>query len=111
MDKDEKIYRMHADLCKLLANPTRIKILEEIKDEEKSVSEIASAIDVRQPTTSQHLAELRKRGIITGRKEGTHVYYKLTHPKIIKACELVREVVFEKLSKDRELSKGSDLNG
>lgn len=101
--KEERIYSLHADLCQMLANPTRLKILEELRDGEKTVSELVSAVEVRQANLSQHLAELRKRKLVRGRREGANVYYKITYPKIVKACNLIREVVFEQLSESKEL--------
>lgn len=109
-DKDDRIYQLHADLCQMLSNPTRIKILEELKEGEKTVSELVSAIGVRQANLSQHLAELRNRKIVRDRREGSNVYYEIAYPKLTKACNLVREVVFEQLSENKDLLKRDEKN-
>lgn len=109
-DKREKIHQFHADLCKMLSNPTRLKILERLRDEERTVGELVEDIDVRQANLSQHLAELRKRNLVESRREGTNVYYNIAHPKIVKACDLVREVVFEQLEETKELVEGGEQN-
>lgn len=103
MNNKDEIYRLHADLCQMLSNPTRLKILEKLKDEEKTVSELVDEIGVRQANLSQHLAELRKRDLVENRREGSNVYYKVAYPKVVEACNLVREVVFEQLSQTKEL--------
>ncbi|KXB00493.1 hypothetical protein AKJ47_01510 [candidate division MSBL1 archaeon SCGC-AAA261G05] len=106
MVKEEEIYQQHADLCKMLSNPIRLKILNQLREGEKPVGEITTSIGARQPTISQHLGTLRRLGLVDSRKEGTNVYYKISHPKIMKACDLIREVIFEQISKQQELGKG-----
>lgn len=108
--KEEKIFKMHADLCKMLSNPTRLEIIEELRDEEKSVSELVSTVGVRQANISQHLGELRKRNLVESRRDGTKVYYKIAYPKILEACDKVREVLFEQLSEKQELVNEKDQN-
>lgn len=101
-DKEE-IYKIHADLCQMLSNPIRLKILEELKEGEKTVSELVSKVNVRQANLSQHLAELRKRNLVKDRREGANIYYKVAYPEVVEACNLMREVVFKQLSEKQEL--------
>lgn len=107
-EKEERMYELHADLCKMLSNPKRLKIIENLKDREKTVSELVSNVGVRQANLSQHLAELRKRDLVETRKEGANVYYKIANPKIVKACDLVREVLLEQLSENQDLIEGNE---
>lgn len=102
---DRRIYSLHAEICKTLSNPTRLEILNRLRDSEKSVGELASLIGARQANISQHLAVLRRRGIVTTRKEGANIYYKIANPKIIKACDIIREVLFEQLAESEKLTK------
>lgn len=92
---DERIYKLHAELCKTLANPTRLKILSLLRDGEKSVSELTAVTGVRQATISQHLAVLRQRGVVSTRKDGANIFYKIANPKMVEACDIIREVLFE----------------
>lgn len=101
-DKEE-IYKIHADLCQMLSNPTRLRILEELEEEEKTVSELVSKVGVRQANLSQHLAELRKRNLVENRRDGANVYYKVAYPEVVEACNLMREVVYKQLSNGQEL--------
>lgn len=102
---DRRIYQLHAELCKTLANPTRLKILSLLRDGEKSVGELTVLTGIRQATISQHLAVLRQRGVVSTKKEGVNIYYKITTPKIIKACDIIREVLFEQISEMEKLAK------
>jgi len=96
---------LHAELCKTLSNPTRLKILNLLRGGEKSVSELTSLTGVRQAGVSQHLAVLRQRTIVVTRKEGANTYYRIANPKIIKACDIIREVLFEQLAEMEKLAK------
>jgi DNA-binding transcriptional ArsR family regulator len=61
---------------------TRLQILEKIKEQEKTVSQIVDEIGGNQSNISQHLACLKGCGIIIGRQEGKYVYYSLSNPQI-----------------------------
>ena len=103
--KDLRILRMHAELCKTLANPIRLELLGLLRDGGRSVSELTVLTGVAQATVSQHLAVLRQRGVVSTRKEGVNVHYEITNPKMIKACDLIREVLFEQLAEMEKLAK------
>ena len=106
MDESEtakEIYRLHAGLCKTLADPTRLEILNLLKDEEKSVGELVTLTGVRQATMSQHLAVLRQRGVVLTRKDGATIYYSIKNPKIIEAYEIIKAVLFEQINEMKKL--------
>src|SRR3990170_3997668 len=102
--RDKRIFQLHAELCKTLANPIRLEILSLLRDGKKSVSELAVLTGVRQATVSQHLAVLRQRGVVSTRREGINVYYDVANPKITRACDLMREVLFEHIASMNEIS-------
>jgi ArsR family transcriptional regulator len=101
---EKKVFQMHAEICKTLSNPIRLEILSKLRDGKKSVNEIASLTGVRQATVSQHLAVLRQRGVVSARREGINVYYDVANPKITRACDLMREVLFEHIASMNEIS-------
>jgi DNA-binding transcriptional ArsR family regulator len=101
---EKKIFQLHAEICKTLSNPIRLEILSKLREGAKSVSEIASLTGVRQATVSQHLAVLRQRGVVSTRREGINVYYEVANPKITRACDLMREVLFEHIASMNEIS-------
>ncbi len=100
---DERIHKMHAEMCQMLSNPTRLRILEQLCDEEKTVSELVEAIGVSQSNISQHLSQLRKKRLVGSKRDGSHVYYHLTYPKIMDACKTVREVLFDQMNESKRL--------
>ena len=107
MKEDEvknEVLKLQAELCKSLSEPKRLSIIQELRGGERAVSELAEILGIKQSNTSQHLSILRKIGIISPRKEGNMVYYKLVNPKIGEACDLVHEVIAEQLSKSQKLS-------
>lgn len=82
--KDSKeYYKKCSEVFKILSNPKRLQIMNEIKDKEVTVGEISKAICSRKSNTSQHLAYLRYAGIVVARRSGKNIYYKLADPRII----------------------------
>ncbi len=67
-----------SDLLKALSNRHRLLIICQLVDHEKSVGELAEALGLRDSTVSQHLALLRKDGLVTARREGQTIYYSIT---------------------------------
>ena len=102
--RDKRIFQLHAELCKTLANPIRLEILSLLRDGKKSVSELAVLTGVRQATVSQHLAVLRQRGVVSTRREGINVYYDVANPKVTIACDIIRQVLFEYITSMKEMS-------
>src|SRR3989337_1834200 len=102
---DKRIFQMHAEICKTLSSPIRLEILTNLRDGKKSVNEIAALTGVRQATVSQHLAVLRQRGVVSTKREGINVYYEVANPKITQACDMIREVLFEHITKMNEISQ------
>jgi ArsR family transcriptional regulator len=94
---DRQLYKLHAGICHTLANPKRLEIIDKLRDQELSVTELAEALEIGQANLSQHLSLMRQRGIVTTRREGLNVFYRLSNPKIIKACDLMRQVLLENL--------------
>lgn len=91
--EDKRIYQLQASIVKALAHPLRLEILHLLGDREVASGELLSRLGVAKAKLSQHLAVLRQRGIVTDRREGVHVFYRLTHPEIEKACQAVQEVL------------------
>ena len=106
MTKD-KVLELHAEVYKALANPKRLQILQCLIDGEKSVGEILACkqfLDTPQPTVSQHLALLRQAGLVTVRRGGTNVFYKLGSPKLVRALELTKEILTERLGELQKIA-------
>jgi DNA-binding transcriptional ArsR family regulator len=81
MMPDEDAVNSAANSLRLLADPTRIKILWALAQGESNVTCLADLAGASQPATSQHLAKLRLAGLVTASREGGFVYYELTRPE------------------------------
>jgi ArsR family transcriptional regulator, arsenate/arsenite/antimonite-responsive transcriptional repressor len=68
------------ELFKAFADPVRLRLLHLLADGEVCVCHLHEALDLPQSTVSRHLAYLRKRGLVVGRKEGLWVHYRLAKP-------------------------------
>lgn len=90
-----EVYKAHAEFCKTFSHPVRLAILESFREGEKTVSQLVKELGARQSTISQQLSLLRGLGIVRTRREGRSVYYKLTDPRVLKAYDLVNDVVRE----------------
>jgi len=100
-----EIFRMQAEICKSLADPKRLMIIHILREGKHSVNELANELGLKQSNTSQHLAVLRKVGIVSTQRVGNTIYYRLAIPRIASACDLVREVIAEELQKNQDLSE------
>jgi len=102
---DRNLYALQASICQTLAHPKRLEAIERLRQGEISVTDLAEALDISQPNLSQHLTLMRQKGIVTTRREGLNVYYRLASPKIVKACDLMREVLVEHLEAGAALAR------
>jgi ArsR family transcriptional regulator len=101
---DHELYRIKAEFCKTLADPTRQMMIAELRGGEKTVGEIAEGIGITQSMTSHHLAILRSKGVVEARREGANIYYSLVNPKIAEACDMVHDILMNQLAKNKEFA-------
>ena len=102
---DKKLYELHAEICKTLANPKRLEIINSLKGGEKSVNELVNTVKVSQSNISQHLTTMRQKGIVSTRREGKSIYYKLAYPEMVKACEIIRSILQKQLNNNQKLAR------
>ena len=96
----KELYTIHAEVCKIFSNSTRLEILNLLRDKEMSVTELIEKTRLSQVNISQHLSIMKSKGIVTSNRKGKNIYYKLINPKIVKAFDIIREVLAEKLKKN-----------
>ncbi len=80
---------LQADICKAIAHPTRIQIINFLRDGEKCVCEIFPALEIEQPNVSRHLAILKKEGILSSRKDGLKVIYRVNDGRIFQVLDII----------------------
>lgn len=78
------VSREMATLLGVLAHPHRIRIVEELRTGELDVNSLQDILSVSHSRVSQHLSVLRSHRIVTERREGRHVFYRLVHPGLAK---------------------------
>lgn len=88
-------YLAHETICKTIAHAKRLEILDTLRDGEMSVNELAETMGVASANVSQQLAILRNAGVLATRPSGTSVYYRIANPKILRAYDLMTEVMKE----------------
>lgn len=88
----KEVYLKNAMLYKVMANAKRLEILNIIKDTEASVNELSEILGTRKSNTSQHLAYLRYLGLVTARRSGKNIFYKITDPEIVEPCKIFKEL-------------------
>ncbi|MEY2989645.1 MAG: hypothetical protein RLZZ163_561 [Actinomycetota bacterium] len=109
MDKqtEREIHDLHARICKAIADPKRLLIINELRNGPMTVNEIADALELSQSNTSQHLAILRDRNVVQADREGANVYYSLRSKKVVRAIDLLREFMAEELTGATKLHKAA----
>ena len=104
MPQDEQA-DLAAETFRMLADPTRIKLLWALLQGESSVTCLAELAGVSPTSVSQHLAKLRLAGLVRGRREGTFVYYTAANTHV---HALLAEALFHADHTDRDLGAGDD---
>ncbi|MEI8355548.1 MAG: metalloregulator ArsR/SmtB family transcription factor [Deltaproteobacteria bacterium] len=82
-----------ADILKALAQPTRLKIIDFLRNGEKCVCEIFPAIAEEQSNTSRHLNLMLASGILARRKEGVKIFYSIKYQEVLEMVELAGRIV------------------
>ena len=76
-----------------------------MRDKELTVSELVAQLRIPKANVSQHRAVLRQKKVVVTRREGLNIYYRIANPKIIQACDLMRQVLMEQLEEGERLAK------
>ena len=97
------LYVAKASLFRTLGHPARVRILELLRDGEHSVGALQEALGLDSGGTSQHLAALRRIGLVESRKEGTSVYYRATGPQVFALLDVGRALIARSLEEQQVL--------
>ena len=87
-----------AEIFHALAHPTRIAIVETLRNGELTAGQIIERLALEQANASQHLAILRAKQIVVNRKSGNQVFYSLRDPVLSEVLELLRRYFYSQLS-------------
>jgi len=97
-----------AELFKALGHPTRIHILELLRNGEQTVSELQEQLEAEMPAVSQQLAVLRNRQIVESRKEGTNNYYSVTDEQVFELLDVARAMFDRQLETLQAMAAADD---
>ena len=78
------VYQLKAEFFRILGHPVRVRILELLKDGERSVGELEEIVSLSQSALSQHLARLRRSHLVKTRRESQTIYYSIADPGVAK---------------------------
>lgn len=100
-----ELYGIHADMCKVFSHPKRLELINILREHEHNVSDLADKLGMTIGNLSQHLTMMKQRRVLATRKEGNEVYYRLANPKLLKAFDLIREILAEQIEHNGMLLK------
>ena len=101
----KELYKLHAEICKVFSNPTRLEILNLLRGGKMSVAKLTAESKLSQANISQHLSIMKSRGIVDSERNGKNIYYRPSNPRIIKAFDIIKEVLSERLEKSNKIFK------
>lgn len=93
----QSVAMFKAEFFKALAHPIRIRLLDCLRDGEKSVNELSELLKIEPANVSQQLANLRMRNIVVGRKAGSNVFYSVSDAAIFRLLDVAKEVFNNRL--------------
>ena len=94
----DTLRRFKADFFQALAHPTRIAILEQLREGELSAGALMERLGLEQANASQHLSVLRTKRVLINRKAGNQVFYAVRDPLVIQILDLMKEYFYTQLS-------------
>ncbi|MBC8506025.1 MAG: winged helix-turn-helix transcriptional regulator [Anaerolineales bacterium] len=106
MDKStlaREVTQLHAEICSALADPRRILMLYTLHECSRNVGDLAVEIGISQPATSRHLKILKQRGLVSATRKGASVEYALIDERLIQALDLLRAVLYDRLTQRANL--------
>ncbi len=103
--QDTSLFEHHAEVCKIFSHPKRLRIIEALRHKELTVGEVVDRLSLPKANVSQHLAVLRQKKVVLTRRDGLSIFYRIANPKIIQACDLMRQVLVEQLEEGVRLAK------
>ena len=99
----EKLFHLQEEVFKVLANQKRLEIIQLLAERELCVSDMIDMLGLPQANLSQHLAQMRRSGLLKVTKQGTRVYYRLNDQKIAEAVFNVRDFLLNTQQLDKKL--------
>ncbi len=100
---EERVLELKAEILKVLAQPTRLKILESLRNGEKCICEICPEINGEQSNISRHISLMQKSHLVATRKDGVKVMVKVKDPKIFEILDKVGVILKNRVKEQERL--------
>ena len=100
---EERVLELKVEILKALAQPTRLKILELLRNGEKCICEIVPALNGEQSNISRHISLLQKSHLVTTRKEGVKVMVKVGDQKVFEILDSISLLLKKQFMETRKL--------
>jgi len=104
-EPDRRVYQLHAEVCKVLAHPARLEILDLLRSGPLRPSELAERIGISRTNVSQHLTVMHHKGLLRRMRVQRSVVYSVTDSRLFDACATLRELIREQLRAGGELAR------
>jgi DNA-binding transcriptional ArsR family regulator len=104
-DELDRVFAVVARYFGVLSEPTRLKILHAICQEERSVSAIVDATGATQTNVSRHLGLMLNAGVVSRRRDGNAVYYRVADPEFVDICRSVCVQIAGRIDEQKPLRK------
>lgn len=101
----QSLRQFKADIFQALAHPSRVAIVEYLRNGEMSVGRLCEKVGIEQANASQHLAVLRNKHIVESRKDGNQIMYRLRDPLVGDMLELMRKYFFAHMNEAMQMLK------
>ena len=90
-------FALFSEVFAAIAHPKRLEIIHYLGEGQKTASELTELTDMSKANVSQHMNILKARGLVHCDKCGTFCHYRLTSPKVLEVCEIVRELILDQM--------------
>jgi ArsR family transcriptional regulator len=101
---DDRVYTMHANLCRAIAHPARLKVLDLLRGGEQCVCRLAPQVGVTEANLSQMLAILRRAGMVECRREGHQVFYRVRDERVFDVIDQMRRMLADQLARASDVA-------
>lgn len=106
--RSHPVHERVATLFRVLGHPARVRVLELLRDGELSVGSLQAELELDSGATSQHLAALRRIGLVTSRREGTSVYYSVEDERVHGLLDAARAIIARQLEEQQAILEELD---
>ncbi len=99
-----KIFELQCQICKAMAHPARLEIVDLLNKREMPAAALLEELQTSKANLSKHMSMLMQVGIVAATRDGRQVSYRLMHPEIHEACQIMRSILYQRLKQGEKLA-------